>query len=177
MTHLPLSGVLDAPTLHQMALPRCGTGDGESRAASAHRASAARRRRRTTQHGEHQRRGSRCGLGFWGAGSPTLPSCNWTPGDAAVGGRCSPVGTASIPGPTWALHRFIVKPLCFQLFCMAWCQQWLERRNSHSQGNSALRGGFTVLEGARTSPKQLSGHRGLGRSPGGMIRRAGAGTQ
>ncbi|XP_010181721.1 PREDICTED: matrix metalloproteinase-28, partial [Mesitornis unicolor] len=42
VTHLPLSGVLDAPTLHQMALPRCGTGDRDSR---THWASAARRRR------------------------------------------------------------------------------------------------------------------------------------
>ncbi|XP_065503204.1 matrix metalloproteinase-28 [Caloenas nicobarica] len=51
VTHLPLSGVLDAPTLHQMALPRCGTGDGESRGAWARRASAARRRRQTAPHG------------------------------------------------------------------------------------------------------------------------------
>ncbi|NWQ84303.1 MMP28 protein, partial [Columbina picui] len=50
VTHLPLSGVLDAPTLHQMALPRCGTGDGESRGAWARRASAARRRRQTMPH-------------------------------------------------------------------------------------------------------------------------------
>ncbi|PKK23608.1 matrix metallopeptidase 28 [Columba livia] len=47
VTHLPLSGVLDAPTLHQMALPRCGTGDGESRSAWARQASTARRRRQT----------------------------------------------------------------------------------------------------------------------------------
>ncbi|KFQ34693.1 Matrix metalloproteinase-28, partial [Mesitornis unicolor] len=47
VTHLPLSGVLDAPTLHQMALPRCGTGDRDSR---THWASAARRRR-MAQHG------------------------------------------------------------------------------------------------------------------------------
>ncbi|XP_064892539.1 matrix metalloproteinase-28 isoform X3 [Columba livia] len=51
VTHLPLSGVLDAPTLHQMALPRCGTSDGESRGAWARRASTARRRRQTTPHG------------------------------------------------------------------------------------------------------------------------------
>ncbi|NXS14978.1 MMP28 protein, partial [Neodrepanis coruscans] len=31
VTHLPLSGVLDGPTLHQMAQPRCGTDDGERR--------------------------------------------------------------------------------------------------------------------------------------------------
>ncbi|NXQ11789.1 MMP28 protein, partial [Peucedramus taeniatus] len=48
VTHLPLSGVLDAPTLHQMALPRCGTDDGDSRAARAPPA----RRRRTAQHGQ-----------------------------------------------------------------------------------------------------------------------------
>ncbi|XP_063258572.1 matrix metalloproteinase-28 isoform X3 [Prinia subflava] len=51
VSHLPLSGVLDAPTLHQMALPRCGTDDGDSRAAGARRARPARRRRRTAQHG------------------------------------------------------------------------------------------------------------------------------
>ncbi|NXU77935.1 MMP28 protein, partial [Oreotrochilus melanogaster] len=45
VTHLPPSGLLDAPTLHQMALPRCGTGDGKSRD------SASPRRRRNTQHG------------------------------------------------------------------------------------------------------------------------------
>ncbi|NXU12826.1 MMP28 protein, partial [Pardalotus punctatus] len=53
VTHLPLSGELDAPTLHQMALPRCGTDDGESRAAGASRTSPTRRRRRTAQRGEH----------------------------------------------------------------------------------------------------------------------------
>ncbi|XP_054022543.1 matrix metalloproteinase-28 [Dryobates pubescens] len=51
VTHLPPSGVLDAPTLHQMALPRCGTGDGESQAGRAGRAASGPRRRRTAQHG------------------------------------------------------------------------------------------------------------------------------
>uniref|UniRef100_A0A8V5GMQ6 Uncharacterized protein n=1 Tax=Melopsittacus undulatus TaxID=13146 RepID=A0A8V5GMQ6_MELUD len=50
VTHLPLSGVLDAPTLHQMALPRCGTGDGE-RDTGTQQASSTRRHRRTAQHG------------------------------------------------------------------------------------------------------------------------------
>ncbi|XP_023794932.1 matrix metalloproteinase-28 [Cyanistes caeruleus] len=45
VSHLPPSGLLDAPTLHQMALPRCGTDDGDSRAAGTRRA------RRTAQHG------------------------------------------------------------------------------------------------------------------------------
>ncbi|XP_030818521.1 matrix metalloproteinase-28 isoform X3 [Camarhynchus parvulus] len=44
VTHLPPSGLLDAPTLHQMALPRCGTDDGHGRAAPA------RRRRSSAQH-------------------------------------------------------------------------------------------------------------------------------
>lgn len=66
MTHLPLSGVLDAPTLHQMALPRCGTHDGHGRAAGAPPA----RRRRTARHGEHQ--GSRWALGSGVLGSAPL---------------------------------------------------------------------------------------------------------
>uniref|UniRef100_A0A8C5JB25 Matrix metallopeptidase 28 n=1 Tax=Junco hyemalis TaxID=40217 RepID=A0A8C5JB25_JUNHY len=45
VTHLPASGVLDAPTLHQMALPRCGTDDGHGRTVPA------RRHRRSAQHG------------------------------------------------------------------------------------------------------------------------------
>ncbi|XP_058710688.1 matrix metalloproteinase-28 isoform X1 [Poecile atricapillus] len=45
VSHLPPSGLLDAPTLHQMSLPRCGTDDGDSRAAGTRRA------RRTAQHG------------------------------------------------------------------------------------------------------------------------------
>lgn len=61
MTHLPLSGVLDARTLHQMALPRCGTDDG---------ASPARRRRRTAQHGQC----SPAPAGLWGLGSGLLGS-------------------------------------------------------------------------------------------------------
>ncbi|NXV72433.1 MMP28 protein, partial [Atlantisia rogersi] len=80
VTHLPLSGVLDAPTLHQMALPRCGTGDGERGAAGAHRASATRRHRRTTQHG------ARCGAelapladGRWYKRHLTYRVVNWPP--------------------------------------------------------------------------------------------------
>ncbi|XP_030328255.1 matrix metalloproteinase-28 isoform X2 [Strigops habroptila] len=68
VTHLPLSGVLDAPTLHQMSLPRCGTGDGESRAAGTRWASTTRRHRRTTQHG-----------GRWYKRHLTYRVVNWPP--------------------------------------------------------------------------------------------------
>uniref|UniRef100_A0A8C4WPJ0 Matrix metallopeptidase 28 n=1 Tax=Gopherus evgoodei TaxID=1825980 RepID=A0A8C4WPJ0_9SAUR len=40
VTHLPLSGVLDTSTLHQMNLPRCGVSDAESHAAWAERVRA-----------------------------------------------------------------------------------------------------------------------------------------
>lgn len=49
VSHLPPSGVLDAPTLRQMGRPRCGTGDGESWGHPA-----ALRHRRSAQHGEHR---------------------------------------------------------------------------------------------------------------------------
>ncbi|XP_051492041.1 matrix metalloproteinase-28 [Apus apus] len=62
VTHLPPSGLLDAPTLHQMSLPRCGTGDG------AHRAPAAPRRRRSAQHG-----------GRWYKRHLTYRVVNWPP--------------------------------------------------------------------------------------------------
>uniref|UniRef100_A0A8C8S3C8 Peptidoglycan binding-like domain-containing protein n=1 Tax=Pelusios castaneus TaxID=367368 RepID=A0A8C8S3C8_9SAUR len=40
VTHLPRSGVLDASTVHQMSLPRCGVSDMESHAAWAKRVQA-----------------------------------------------------------------------------------------------------------------------------------------
>ncbi|XP_067165774.1 matrix metalloproteinase-28 isoform X2 [Apteryx mantelli] len=59
VSHLPLSGVLDAPTVHQMGRPRCGTDDARSHAAWARRVrallsgsgAAARRRKRYAPHG------------------------------------------------------------------------------------------------------------------------------
>lgn len=41
------------------------------------------------------------GFGVWGLGCSALPS--WTRGEAAVGGRCSPTGTASSSGRAWWL--------------------------------------------------------------------------
>ncbi|NXG06398.1 MMP28 protein, partial [Sakesphorus luctuosus] len=76
VTHLPLSGVLDAPTLHQMAQPRCGTDDGDSRAAGTRRGSAARRRRRTAQHGGHRQQRSLWG-GRWYKKHLTYRVVNW----------------------------------------------------------------------------------------------------
>lgn len=40
MSQLPISGVLDRATLHQMTLPRCGVADADSHAAWAERISA-----------------------------------------------------------------------------------------------------------------------------------------
>ncbi|XP_065429045.1 matrix metalloproteinase-28 isoform X2 [Chrysemys picta bellii] len=59
VTHLPLSGVLDTSTVHQMNLPRCGVSDAESHAAWAERVhvllsgrwAKTRRRKRYTQQG------------------------------------------------------------------------------------------------------------------------------
>lgn len=148
MTHLPLSGVLDAPTLHQMALPRCGTDDGDSRAAGTRRGSLARRRRRTAQHGEHRHPP---GFGVWAAPLPP-----WARGEAAGGERCSPTGTASSPGHAWRLF--------LKVFIFSW-SLWLDV--SSDKGcesclweNSALWGGVTAAVEARTSPREHSGPRG-----------------
>nr|XP_005284512.2 matrix metalloproteinase-28 [Chrysemys picta bellii] len=59
VTHLPLSGVLDTSTVHQMNLPRCGVSDAESHAAWAERVhvllsgrrAKTRRRKRYAQQG------------------------------------------------------------------------------------------------------------------------------
>ncbi|XP_019355051.1 matrix metalloproteinase-28 isoform X2 [Alligator mississippiensis] len=65
VTHLPVSGVLDASTVHQMSLPRCGVNDAESHTAwakrvhavfSGRRAKARRRRRFAQQSGKWYKR-------------------------------------------------------------------------------------------------------------------------
>nr|KAF6416457.1 matrix metallopeptidase 28 [Molossus molossus] len=61
VSQLPISGVLDPATLHQMTLPRCGVADTDSQAAWTERVSALfagrrakmRRKKRFAKQGEH----------------------------------------------------------------------------------------------------------------------------